>query len=100
GAQPVWRRWSPDGQSLVFTATDAQTHRVSLYVMGVDQTSGRVTRPAGAVALEGFDADVMHAEWLPDSQSIVAIAKERPGQHAIFTADTRGGRLRVVHRFA
>jgi Tol biopolymer transport system component len=100
GAETGWPRWSADGQSLVFTATDAQTHRVSLYVMGVDQTSGRVTRPAGAVALEGFDADVMHAEWLPDSQSIVAIAKERPGQHAIFTADTSGGRLRVVHRFA
>jgi Tol biopolymer transport system component len=100
GAETGWPRWSPDGQSLLFTATDPQTHREPIYVMGVDQTSGRVTRPAEAVTLQGFEGDVMHVEWLPDSQGIVGIGKERPGQHAIFTADAKGGRLRVVHRFA
>jgi len=52
------------------------------------------------VKAEGFDGELTHAEWLPNSRSVVAIAKEGPGRHAILSMPIGGGRPRFVHRFA
>ena len=41
-----------------------------------------------------------HAEWLAGSTTVVAVAKEGPGRHVIFTLPVAGGRATVVHRFA
>ncbi len=41
-----------------------------------------------------------HAEWLPDSVHIAAIAKEAPGRYVIVTVSREGGEAHVVHRFA
>jgi WD40 repeat protein len=100
GAETGWPRWSSDGASIVFTATNAQSRREAVYVVGVDQSSGRVTAPAKATAFDGFNGDVQHAEWLPDAQHVVVVGRESPGRHVIFTAAAKGGNIRVVHRFA
>jgi Tol biopolymer transport system component len=92
--------WSPDGASIVFTATNAQSRRTAMFVVGVDQSSGRVTSAAKPIAFESFNGDVQHAEWLPDAQHVVVVARESPGRHVIFTAAAKGGSIRVVHRFA
>jgi len=73
--------------------------RTSLFVAGVDQDSGEVADKPAALAAGGFDGDMGHAEWLPDSDHIVAIAKEAPGRHAILVLPRGGGAARVVHRF-
>ena len=109
GAETGWPRWSPDGRWLLFTGGSRGTRRSVLYVVGVDQDSGAVTSepreiavrsPWSAGASEGTDADVSHAEWLPDSAHIVAVGKEAPGRHVIFTAPRDGGDAHLVFRFA
>lgn len=100
GAEAGWPRWSPDGRWVLFDGADPKTRRSVLLVVGVDQDSGHVTHEPRAIPVSGVDAEISHGEWLPDSAHIVAIAKEMPGRHVIFTVPRDGGDARVVHRFA
>lgn len=102
GAETGWPRWSPDGKWLLFEGASKATHRSVAYIVGVDQASGEVTRPAQEIAIGGAasDVEVGHAEWLPDSAHIAVVAKEGPGRHMIFTVASQGGDARVVHRYA
>ena len=100
GAETGWPRWSPDGRWLLFSGFNRQIGRPSLFVVGIDQDSGEIVSAASAIAISGVDAEMGHAEWLPDSERIVAIAKEAPGRHAIVALARGGGAARVVHRFA
>ena len=58
-------------------------------MIGVDQETGRLTSPATAIAVTGVNAEVSHAEWLPESEHVAALAKEGPGRHVIFTVSPR-----------
>jgi Tol biopolymer transport system component len=43
-----------------------------------------------------------HAEWMPDSATVIALVKEGPGRHGIILARASGaggGRATMVHRF-
>jgi Tol biopolymer transport system component len=71
-----------------------------MFVAGVDQESGAVTREPVELAFQKLDAEVSHAEWLADSAHIVAISKEGPGRHVISTLARDGGDERVVYRFS
>jgi len=100
GAETGWPRWSPDGQWLLFDGADPKTRRSVLFVIGVDQDTGRVIDEPRAIAVSGLDAEISHGEWLPDSAHIVALAKEMPGRHVILIVPRDGGDARLVHRFA
>jgi Tol biopolymer transport system component len=100
GAETGWPRWSPDGGTVVFSATDPKTHRTNVYAFGVDQTSGDITRAPEIVPLRGFDAIASNAEWLPDGKRIAVLGRERPGQYVIVTAPASGGDAALVRRFA
>jgi Tol biopolymer transport system component len=100
GAEVGWPRWSPDGKWVVFTGTSPKTRKTELFVIGIDQDSGVVTSPPREVAIAGFTGMLTHAEWLPDNATLVAIAKEGPGRHAIVSVPAAGGAARVAHRFA
>jgi Tol biopolymer transport system component len=100
GAETGWPRWSPDGQWLLFDGAGRATHRSVMFVAGVDQETGALTREPVELGVRGVDAEVSHAEWLPDSAHVVVISKEGPGRHVIFTVARDGGDARVVHRFA
>ena len=106
-AETGWPRWSPDGRWLLFDGASRATRRSVMYVIGVDQDSGAVTGEAREIVVRAPTSagtaatiDVSHAEWLPDSAHIVAVGKEAPGRHIIFTAPRDGGDALVVHRFA
>jgi Tol biopolymer transport system component len=73
--------------------------RSSLFVIGVDQESGRITSEMREVSAGSFTGDITHGEWLPDSRTLVAIAKEAPGRHVILSVPAAGSDARVVHRF-
>jgi Tol biopolymer transport system component len=99
GAEVGWPRWSPDGKRVLFDGASPSSGRSVLFVLGIDQESGTAEQPR-EIALSNFEGEVTHGEWLPDNATIVAIAKEGPGRHAIVAAPAAGGTLRVLHRFA
>jgi Tol biopolymer transport system component len=100
GAEAGWPRWSRNGRWLLFNAASKTARRTVLYVVGMNQVSGEVTEPAREIVLDGLSLDVFHGEWLDDGDSIVAVGKEGPGRHVIFTAPRSGGAVKVAHRFA
>jgi Tol biopolymer transport system component len=100
GSEVGWPRWSPDGRWILFSGSRRDTRRPALFVVGVDQDSGRVTADPKPIAIPDFAADVGHAEWLPDNAHVVAIAKEAAGRQAIAIVSIAGAATRVVHRFS
>jgi len=100
GAETGWPRWSPDGRWLLFDGANTTTHRPVIYVAGVDQESGAVTRAPREIEIRGDAGEPSHAEWLGGSATIAVVAKEGPGRHAIFTVGREGGDARVLYRFA
>jgi Tol biopolymer transport system component len=100
GAEVGWPRWSPDGTTVLLDGARKSDGKSVIYAIGVDQESGASTSELREVRAERFDGDITHAEWLPDSKHVVAIAKEGPGRHVIFTLPLAGGTPAVVHRFA
>jgi Tol biopolymer transport system component len=99
GAEVGWPRWSADGQSILLNGARKSDGRSVVFVIGVNQESGEVTSEMREVSDEGFDSEILHAEWLPSSATVVAIAKVAPGRHAIVTLPITGGRPHVVYEF-
>jgi Tol biopolymer transport system component len=52
------------------------------------------------INVTGVTGEMGHAEWMPDSGTVIATAKEGPGRHVIFTVPAGGGRATIVHRYA
>jgi len=100
GAETGWPRWSPDGRWLLFDGASKDTRRSVIYVMGADQESGTTDKDAREIQVKGLDAEMSHAEWLPDNAHVAVVAKEGPGRHVIFTVPRDGGDAHVVYRFA
>jgi Tol biopolymer transport system component len=100
GAEAGWPRWSRNGRWLTFTGASRQTHRTVIYIVEMNQDTGEVVAPAREVALQGLDIDVFHTEWTDEGNVLVAIAKEDPGRHVIFTLPRDGGPAHVVHRLS
>lgn len=99
GAEVGWPRWSADGRAVLLDGARKSDGNSVIYVIGVDQDSGKVTSELREVRADGFTGDITHAEWL-GTTSVIAIAKEAPGRHAIVTLPIGGGAPVFVHRFA
>jgi Tol biopolymer transport system component len=100
GAEVGWPRWSPDGRTVLLDGARQSDGNSVIYTIGVNQDTGETTSEMREVRAEGFAGDITHAEWLPSSTTVIAIAKEGPGQHAIITVPVNGGTPHFVHRFA
>jgi Tol biopolymer transport system component len=100
GAEVGWPRWSPDGRTVLLNGARKRDGASVLYAIGVNQETGATTSELREIAVAGVAGEMGHAEWMPDSRTVIATAKEGPGRHAIFTIPVSGGRATVVHRFA
>jgi Tol biopolymer transport system component len=100
GAEVGWPRWSPDGRTVLLNGARTSDGASVLYTIGVNQDTGEVTSDLREVTVAGVSGEMGHAEWRPDSASVVALAKEGPGRHVIFPVPAAGGRATVVHRVA
>ena len=98
GAEVGWPRWSPDGRTVLLNGARKSNGDSVLYTIGVNQDTGAVTSELREIKVEGISAEMGHAEWMPNSATVIAIAKEGPGRHVIFTVPSTGGRATVVHR--
>jgi dipeptidyl aminopeptidase/acylaminoacyl peptidase len=99
GAEVGWPRWSPDGNTVLLNGARKNDGASVLYTIGVNQETGATTSELHEIPVTGITGEMGHAEWMPGSASVVAIAKEGPGRHAIFTVPSAGGRATLVHRF-
>jgi Tol biopolymer transport system component len=99
GAEVGWPRWSPDGNTVLLNGARKSDGASVLYTIGVNQETGATTSALREIKVEGITGEMGHAEWLPGSASVIALAKEGPGRHAIFTVASAGGRATIVHRF-
>ena len=71
GHETGWPRWSPDGKWLVYPSHVNDRPKARIYVVGMDQETGTVTRPQQEVPLEGFMQHAIQTEWMPDSETLV-----------------------------
>jgi Tol biopolymer transport system component len=100
GAEVGWPRWSPDGQMVLLNGARKSDGESVLYMIGVNQDNGAVSSELREIAVKGVAGEMGHAEWLPNSTTVIATAKEGPGRHVIFTVPASGGEASAVHRFA
>lgn len=98
GAEVGWPRWSPDGRTVLLNGARKRDGASVLYAIGVNQDTGATTSELREIKVEGITGEMGHAEWMPNSTTVIAIAKEGPGRHVIFTVPADGGRATVVHR--
>ena len=98
GAEVGWPRWSPDGKTVLLSGARKSDGASVLYTIAVDQESGNVGE-LRELTVQGVTGEMGHAEWLPDSASVIALVKEGSGKHAIVTVPAAGGAARIVHRY-
>jgi Tol biopolymer transport system component len=100
GAEVGWPRWSPDGRTVLLNGARKSDGASVLYAIGVNQDTGATTSELREVNVTSVTGEMGHAEWMPDSGTVIATAKEGPGRHVIFTVPAGGGRATIVHRYA
>jgi Tol biopolymer transport system component len=98
GAEVGWPRWSPDGRTILLNGARKSDGASVLYTIGVNQDTGATTSELREIAVQGIAGEMGHAEWMPNSATVIAIAKEGPGRHVIFTVTASGGPASIVHR--
>jgi Tol biopolymer transport system component len=101
GSETDWPRWSNDGKWVVVAAyKHGETPlRHVLYVIGLDQLTGVVTRPPREVVLEGFADEITHAEWASGSERIIFQAYRDGNQQTFYLVPRAGGRPTPVFHF-
>jgi Tol biopolymer transport system component len=100
GAEVGWPRWSPAGNAVLLNGARKSDGASVLYVIGVNQDTGAITSELSEIVVHGVTGEMGHAEWLPNSATVIATAKEGPGRHVIFSVPVKGGNASIVHRFA
>jgi len=95
-----YSRWSPDGRSIIYTAyeRDGTAMRPGVYLLGVDQETGVVTRSQRRIPI-AFRGNPVNVEWLPDGQRLVFEGAEQFGKKTLYVVPLPGGRPTPFHEF-
>jgi Tol biopolymer transport system component len=100
GYETGWPRWSKDGKWLLYTSYTADRSKSAVYVVGMDQETGKVTEAQRQVDLDGYAHDAVMAEWSPDGESIFFEGAGPPGRKGLYQVSRKGGTPRKIHEFA
>jgi len=69
-----------------------------LYLLGIDATTGQLTREAQRVTLTGVQGNIQAADWVT-ADSVAFLAKDGIDQQTLYLVHREGGPARAVHRF-
>ena len=95
-----YARWSPDGRSIMYTAYEraGTAMRPGVYLVGVDQATGSVTRSQRRIPI-AFAGNPVNVEWLPDGRRLVFEGAVAFGKKTLYVVPVAGGRPTPVHQF-
>ena len=101
GSETGWPRWSPNGGWIAYSTEieEANRTRSVLFTVGIDSATGRVTREARRIPIDGLSGDVDQVGWSPTSDSLVFLVADGFESRAIYVVARAGGAPRLVHRF-
>jgi Tol biopolymer transport system component len=94
-----WPRWSRDGKSIVYTGQKGEHASSRMFVIGMDQDSGEVTRADREVRLQNYTGEVGHAEWASNSSDLIFESIPEPGKKEIYRVSSDGGVPKLIHAF-
>lgn len=100
GYETGWPRWSKNGKWLLYTSYTADRSRSAVFVLGMDQETGKVTEAQRRVDLDGYPYDAVMAEWSPDGESIFFEGAGPAGTKGLYRVPRSGGTPRKIHEFA
>ena len=95
-----YARWSPDGRAIMYTAyeRDGTTMRPGVYLLGVDQETGVITRSQRRIPI-AFAGNPVNVEWLPDGRRLVFEGAVQFGKKTLYVVPLAGGRPTAFHEF-
>jgi len=102
GSETGWPRWSPDGKWIQYPSYRRQSdgsRKSDLFVIGIDQETGKVNSPATAIDLGTFEYDAQQGEWLGGSDDIVFESASGPGKKSLYKVPRIGGQPQLIHNF-
>ena len=94
-----WPRWSRDGKWLVYAGQKGEHASSRMFILGIDQDTGEITRPDQEVSLQNFTGQVGHAEWASNSSDLIFEVIPEPGKKAIYRVNSTGGIPELIHAF-
>ncbi len=94
-----WPRWSRDGKWLVYAGQKGEHASSRMFILGIDQNTGEITRPDQEVSLQNFTGQVGHAEWASNSSDLIFEVIPEPGKKAIYRVNSTGGIPELIHAF-
>ncbi len=100
GRETGWARWSANGRWILFPSyrvDPSGARRAHLFVIGVDQETGEVTRPQARIDLVGFEWDVIQGEWADAGETVVFEAAEAVGRKSLWRVARAGGAPERLH---
>jgi Tol biopolymer transport system component len=99
GIETGWPRWSPDGKWIAFSGYPGPYDATfgKLYVLGIDQNTGKLTQEAAAINIEGQTETASDPNWLPDSDRLVFDSSGSvPGRKSISVVARQGGKAQKI----
>jgi Tol biopolymer transport system component len=99
GIETGWPRWSPDGRWIAFPSYAGPYGSTlgKLYVLGIDQNTGKVTQEATAINIDGQRETAADPNWLPDNDGLVFDSSgSTPGRKSVSVVSRMAGKARKI----
>jgi len=98
GDETGWPRWSPNGKWIAYIAAKKNDHISKLYVMGVDQETGKLTKKQEELIPPGLEEGAFNdCFWTKDSKKLVVEYIVNENKKEIHEVPIDGSQGRKIH---